>query len=71
VGETIDVSVEGMRVKVPSSGRIPASSVMEVLFFQPKEDDDFSDSDADPLWMSACLIWQDVGTGTLGLNLAP
>jgi PilZ domain len=69
VGETIDVSVEGMRVKVPSIGWIQETSVIEVLYFLPNENNDFSDPDADPLWMSGRLVWQDGYKHTLGLEL--
>lgn len=69
VGETIDVSVEGMRVKAPSIDWIPASSVVEVLYFLPNENNDFSDSDAEPLWMSGRLVWQDGSEKTFGLEL--
>lgn len=70
-GETIDVSVDGMRVKVASLGVLPASSEIEVLYFQPKENYDLDGSDTEPIWMTGRLIWQDNGSNTAGLTLAP
>ena len=69
VGETMDISVDGMRVISSSLGRLPLSSELTLLCFPKKNSLASYIQEPEPLWIKGHVIWQDSDNKVIGLHL--
>ncbi|MBU1344440.1 MAG: PilZ domain-containing protein [Proteobacteria bacterium] len=69
VGETYDISVEGMRIITSSLPELPEFSRLEILCF-PKEDSLLPYiPEPEPVSMTGVVIWQDIKNKSIGVKL--
>lgn len=68
VGETQDVSVDGMRIVLSSLEELPGFSRLEILFFPNKTVLWSYIPEPEPVSMSGVVIWQDIVKKVIGIK---
>lgn len=69
VGETRDISVDGMTVASSVLKEIRLSSLVEILCFPQNRELYSQIRDPEPVSMTGVVIWQDMWSGTAGIRL--
>ena len=69
VGETHDVSVDGMRIVSSFVKDIPPASTVEILCFPPGLGLYSNIRDPEPVSMTGVVMWRDIRNGTAGIRL--
>jgi len=69
VGETHDVSVEGMRIVSSSLEKLPLSSRLEILCFPGGAGPGLYTTEPEPVTMTGSVMWQDLETRSIGVRL--
>nr|NJM02090.1 hypothetical protein [Desulfobacula sp.] len=69
VGETRDISVDGMGVVSSVLKEIRLASMVEILCFPQNREGDMQIRDPEPVSMTGIVIWQDMWSGAAGIRL--
>ncbi len=70
VGETLDISVDGMRIASSAIKEIPPEAAVEILCFPPGVTGLYSKiHDPDPVSITGVVMWRDIKSGTAGIRL--
>lgn len=69
VGETRDISVDGMGVVSPVLKEIRLASTVEILCFPQNREWEMHIRDPEPVSMTGVVIWQDMWAGAAGIRL--